>query len=171
MWELTRWGHDSSLSAVTHVIGYRVGATFIVLQTPTKRHLVLLFLLQQNKQQGAWKEGEGSVTIRPPKASRAVRCQGWTRVRPASSLLAAQAGLRWPSRCCPDWLLDCIPLTQGCAQLFSWPLPKHLSERAGMRMLHSKATTALKSSSLCQKQGCYMWEVSCRKKSSSFISM
>lgn len=146
VWELTRCWCDSSLSAVTLSMGCCIGATFILLQTPTKWHLLLLSVgqLRQGKPAGSLKRKRKAVC---PSASP--RAAGLFRVHsPASSPPAAQVSLCWPcsSGCLPDWILDCIPLTRvfmgrgcwvislfplwGCGQLFSWPLPKHLSERA-----------------------------------------
>lgn len=60
------------------------------------------------------------------------------------------------------WLISLLPLW-GCGQLFSWPLPKHLSERAGMQMLCSRPIASLKSSRSCQKQRHQMWDISKHK--------
>lgn len=113
MWGLTRWWHDSSLSAVMHFVGYCIGATLIVLQTPTKWHLPLLLVgwLQQEKAAGSLKRRGRQCDHQPPKTSRAVWCRGRTQIRPASLLLAAQAGFcrPCPSSCCLDWVLGCLP--------------------------------------------------------------
>lgn len=141
-WELTRGWRDSSLSALTPFMGCCIGATFILLQTPTKWHLLLLSVgqLQQGKPAGSLKRrGKQCDHLPPPNQ------QGRSQAEPKSLLPpAAQVRLCWPcpSSCLPDWILDCIPLTRvfmgrgwwvislfplwGC---FSWHLPKHLSER------------------------------------------
>lgn len=80
VWELTRCWRDSSLSAVTLFMGCCIGATFILLQTPTKWHLLLLSVGQPRQgkpagslkgrgrqcdhlpppnQQGCWESGPG----------------------------------------------------------------------------------------------------------------
>lgn len=70
VWELTRWWHDSSLSAVTPSMGCCIGATFILLQTPTKWHLLLLTVgqLWQEKAAGSLKRrGRQCDHLPPPK--------------------------------------------------------------------------------------------------------
>lgn len=171
MWELTRWWHDSSLSAVTYFMGCCIGATFIELQTPTKWHFLLLLVgwLRHRKAAGNLKGREGQCDHPPPQNQ-----QGCSRAGPdPKSVLRPHCSWHKPGFAGPvpqalSQIVSLIALTQafmgrgcwlislfpslGCGQLFSWPLPKHLSERAGMRMLCSRSTVSLKSSNPCQKQ-------------------
>lgn len=69
VWELTRCWRDSSLSAVTHLMGSCAGTTFILLQTPTKWHLLLLSVgqLRQGKPPGSLKgRGRRCARLPPP---------------------------------------------------------------------------------------------------------
>lgn len=68
VWELTRWRRDSSLSAVTPFMGCCIGATFILLQTPTKWHLLLLSVgqLRQRKPAGSLKRRGRQCDHLPP---------------------------------------------------------------------------------------------------------
>lgn len=184
VWGLTRWWRNSSVCSSTFH-GCCVGATSVLLQTPTEWHLLLLSVGQGKPAGSLQGRGRQCAHLPAPKPAGLLG----VRAKP-KSLLMAQVRLCWPcpSSCLPDWAIDCIPLTHvfmgracwvislfpwwGCGQLFSWRLPKHLPERAGMWMLCSRSVASLKSSSLCQKQRHYMWEISCReKKPNPFINM
>lgn len=67
-WELPRGCRDSSLSALTPFMGCCIGATFILSQTPTKWHLLLLSVgqLQQGKPAGSSKRRGRQCDHLPP---------------------------------------------------------------------------------------------------------